>query len=104
MLHQAEASGFVVSTGDLPHPRLVFLTTTISADFSPITAAIADDGAPRRNGTPAGEISPGKNTVLRHPTASFTSVAERRNFAVLPCHAGALAKAGASSFHHVGLV
>ena len=64
--------------------RLVFLTTTISADFSSPTAAIADDGAPRRDGTPVDEISPGKNTVLRHSTASFTSVAERRNFAVLP--------------------
>ena len=52
------------------------------------------DGHFKDNGDAAvDEISPGKNTVLCHPTASFTSVAERRTS--LCC---------ASSFHHVGLV
>ena len=55
---------------------------------------------PRRS--PTGEDGPGKNTVLRHPTASFTSAAERGNFAVLLWPFVASAKRGASSFH-VGL-
>jgi hypothetical protein len=51
-------------------PRLASGNMT-SADFSSLTAAIADDGAACRSTPPVDEISPGKNTVLRHPTASF---------------------------------
>jgi len=47
-----------------------------AADFSPITLAITDDRAAALPRPHVDEISPGKNTILHHPNASFTSRAE----------------------------
>jgi hypothetical protein len=49
-------------------PRLISSTTTASADFCPDCS---------------GQISPGKNAVLRHTTTPFTSRTETNGFAVL---------------------
>ena len=65
-------------------PRLVSPTTMASADFCLITRRIAATGAARpKAGRPVRQISPGKNAVLRHTTASFTSRDETNGFAVL---------------------
>jgi len=47
-----------------------------AADFSPITPAITDERAAALLRPHVGEISPGKNAILHHPNASFTSRAE----------------------------